>query len=406
MASNPEGSPGGDRPEMLVASLALIFEERTGIIPHARVRQLLTERRCLSLLATPVAWGELSVVEVAIAVNPDGYIVMADADGNTSLGQQIEGFAIALKRGTGALYADFDGVDAEGGEPVEDPRLEDMHAGRSVLLGTFPESEVAAFAGVTKTAWKYFADGDLSVAVHEGYMPEIILSRSVFPAIMLSRTGPRFSMVFWFEGQSRKLHGYPAFGHGWSVAVEPALEAAEGTPAAKATEFLKRQWSQPDTEAIAELREFGVGAEEIRRLGEALTGSGSLEAVKGVLRVFGRPANLADYLAGTPVPESAVDVAPRGFTGSMAAVMAADTREATGWKKFFNVFAWKPSKQLAWGLAEAAFFALVILLTDWNNPWIPRWLLIVIVAGGVVNSVGNSIFGLVRLLRARRAKRS
>ena len=390
---------------MLIASMALIFEERTGIIPHARVRQLLTERRCLSLLAEPVAWGELSVVEVAIAVNPDGYIVMADGDGNTSLGQQIEGFAIALKRGSGALYADFDGVDAEGGEPVEDPRLEDMHAGRSVLLGSFPESEVAAFAGVTRTAWKYFTDGEKGVAVHEGYMPEIMLSRSVFPAIMLSRTGPRFSMVFWFEGQSRKLHGYPAFGHGWSVAVQPVIDAAEGTPAAKATEFLRHQWSEPDTEAIAELQEFGVDAERIGQLGRALTGSGSIEAVKGVLRIFGKPAELADYLADAPVPESAVEVAPRGFTGSMAAVMAADTRGATGWKKFFNVFAWKPSRQLAWGLAEAAFFAVVILITDWNDPWIARWLLVVIVVAGVVNSVGNTIFGLVRLIRARRSKR-
>ena len=403
MASNPEGSRGGGKPETLVASLALIFEEADGSAARERVRLLLAGRRCLSLLAAPVDWGGLSVVEVAMAVNPDGYILLSDDEGGTSFGQQIEGFAIALKRGTGALYADFDGVDAESGDPVEDPRLEDMHAGRSVLLGSFPEAEVAAFAGVTGTAWKYFAEAGTNVAVHEGYMPEILLSRSVFPAIMLSRTGARFSMVFWFEGQSRKLHGNPAFGHGWSVSVEPVLEAAEGSAAARATAFLQRQWTEPDTEAIAELREFGVGAEQIRLLGEALTGSGSLEAVKDVLRVFGKDPALADYLEGAPLPDSAVEVAPRGFTGSMAAVMAADTRGATGWKKFFNVLAWKPAKQLAWGLFEAVVIALLVVLTDWADPWLPFGVLVAIVVVWGIDAPLNIGIGAWRLRRARRA---
>ncbi|MFF5790493.1 hypothetical protein ACFY5D_00425 [Paeniglutamicibacter sp. NPDC012692] len=390
---------------MLIASLALIFEEEDGAVPHARVRDLLAARRSISLLAAPVAWGELSVVEMAIAVNPDGYIVMADEDGNTSLGQQIEGFAIALKRGTGAVHADFDGADAEGGEPIEDPRLEHVRGGRSVLLGSFRESEVAVFAGVTRTAWKYFSTGSSDVAVHEGYMPEIMLSRSALPAIMLSRMGPRFSMVFWFEGQSRKLHGYPGFGHGWSVLVEPVIAAAPGTPAADATAFLQREWAEPDTEAIAELHEFGVSEDQIRQLDQALSGSGSIDAIKRVLQIFGKPPELADYLEQAPVPDSAVAVEPRGFTGSIAAGMAADAREATGIKKFFNPFSWRPQTQLAWGVAEAAFFAMVILLTDWNDTWIARWLLVVIVAGGIVNSVGNLAIGLVRWSRqTRRSK--
>lgn len=403
MASSPEGSPGGGQPQLLIAALALIFDEKTGLVPHARVLDLLTARRSISLLAAPVAWGELSVVELAIAVNPDGFIIMAEEDGTTSFGQQIEGFAIALKRGTGALYADFDGVDAEGGEPIEDPRLGHVSGGRSVLLGSFKESEVTLFAGATKTAWKHFSTEESDVAVHEGYMPEIMLSKSALPAIMLSRMGPRFSMVFWFEGQSRKLHGYPGYGHGWSVAVQPVMPAAPGTPAAAASDFLQHEWDEPDVEAIAELHEFGVSEEKIQLLTQVLSGSGSIDAIKRVLPIFGKPPALADYLGALPIPAGAADVQPQGFTSSVTASMAAEAREATGIKKFFNPFAWRPLTQLVWGIVEAAIFALVIVLTDWNDPWIMRWLLLLIVVGGIVNSVGNFCFGLARLLRRRRS---
>lgn len=385
---------------MLIASLALIFDEATGLVPHHRVRELLRARNVVALLAQPVAWGELSVVEMAIAVSPDGFIIMADELGNTSFGQQIEGFAIALKRGTGALYADFDGSDAESGDPVEDPRLEQMHNGRSVLLGSFKESEVVMFSGVTKTAWKYFSTPDSDIAVHEGYMPEIMLSKSVLPAIMLSQTGPRFSMVFWFAGQGKKLHGYPGFGHGWSVAVEPVSAAIPGTAAGNATDFLQREWAEPDLEAIAELREFGVTKEQLVLLNQAFSGSGSIEAIKRVLPVFGRSPALADYLGQSPVPADAVDVQPHGFRAAFAATLAEEAREASGLKKFFNPFAWRPQTQLVWGLVELAVCAAIIMFTNWNDPWITRWLLLVIVAGGLLNSIGNLCIGAVRLRRA------
>ncbi|MBP2385632.1 hypothetical protein [Paeniglutamicibacter kerguelensis] len=390
---------------MLIASLALIFDEPEGLNAHRRVQDLLSARRSISLLARPVAWGELSVAEMVIAVNPEGFIVMADDDGNTSYGQQIEGFAIALKRGTGALFADFDGVDAEGGEPIEDPRLDHPGGGRSVLLGSFKESEVAMFAGVTKTAWKYFSTEHGDVAIHEGYMPEIMLSKSAVPAIMLSRTGPRFSMVFWFQGQSRKLHGYPGFGHGWSVAAEPVLDVVPGTPAAKAVEFLQREWAEPDLEAIAELREFGVDEEQLAQLNQVLSGSGSLDAVKRVLGIFGKSPELADYLEQAPIPASAVDVEPRGFTGSISASMSAESREATGIRKFLNPFAWRPRLQMLWGVFEGIVAALIITLTNWSDPWMNRWIIILIVVAWSADALANLGLGLRRLLRERRAQR-
>ena len=351
-----------------------------------------------------MSWGELSVIEMVVAVNPEGFIAMADEAGKLSFGQQIEGFAIALKRGTGARWADFEGVDAESGEPIDDAALEHPTGGRSVLLGSFKESEVALFAGATKTAWNYFTTPHGDVAVHEGYMPEIMLSKSVFPAIMLSRLGPRFSMVFWFEGQSRKLHGYPGFGHGWSVAAEPVLEPAAGTDAAEVADFLTREWLAPDTESIAELGQYGISPEVIAELDEALAGSGSVDKLRTVLGIFGRSPSLADYAEEGALPEAARLVQARGLGGTLANSMRAEAREATGWRKFFNVLSWRPLTQMSWGVAEALVAVALVVLTDWEQPWLPYWAVVLIAVLWGIDALTNLVVGGWRMARARRTR--
>ena len=385
--------------------MALIFDEPSGIQAHRRIGDTLRARQSIALLADPVSWGKLSVIEMVLAVNPEGFIVMADESGDIAFGQQIEGFAIALKRGTGARWADFEGVDAESGEPVADEALEHPTGGRSVLLGSFKESEVALFAGATKTAWRHFATEHGDVAVHEGYMPEIMLSRSTFPAIMLSRLGPRFSMVFWFEGQSRKLHGYPGFGHGWSVAAQPVLQSVPGTPAAEVSDFLTREWLAPDLESIAQLAEYGIGQDMITQLDEALAGSGSVEKLRTVLRIFGRAPALADYVEEGALPPAATLVEPRGLGSTIARTMSADAREATGLRKFFNVLAWRPRTQIIWGACEALVAVALVLLTDWQQPWLPFWAVALIAALWGVDALANIGIGAWRLLRAGRLRR-
>ena len=403
MVSNTAEMPGGDQPKMLIASLALIFDQADGTAAHQRITETLTARNAISLLASPVSWGKYAVVEMVLAVNPNGYIIMADADGNTSFGQQIEGFAIALKRGTGATYADFDGADAESGEPLEDPDLEHPSGGRSVLIGSLKESEVLLFAGATKTAWHYLDTAQGPVAVHEGYMPEIMLSKSVFPAVMLSHIGPRYSMVFWFARQSRKLHGFPAFGHGWSVASSPVLAAVPGTPAAEVNDFLVREWLAPDTESIGELSEYGLAPEVIDDLVTAFSGSGSLEKVREVLSILGHDPQLADYLEATELPAVARLIEPQGFSGTIASGMSADARGATGWRKFFNVLAWRPRTQLIWGAIEALIAVALIVLTDWKDPWLSTWMVIVITAFWGIDAISNLGIGLSRIRKASRS---
>ncbi|WP_411732395.1 hypothetical protein [Paeniglutamicibacter sp.] len=403
MASSPQEPAGGGKPEWLIASMALIFDEPSGLQAHLRIQDTLRARQSISLLAEPVSWGKLSVIEMVVAVNPEGFIVMADASGEIAFGQQIEGFAIALKRGTGARYADFDGVDAESGEPVADEGLEHPTGGRSVLLGSFKESEVALFAGATKTAWHHFTTEHGDVAVHEGYMPEIMLSKSTFPAIMLSRLGPRFSMVFWFEGQNRKLHGYPGFGHGWSVAARPVLDAVPGTKAAEVADFLTQEWLAPDLESIAQLSEYGIGQDVITQLNEALSGSGSVDKLRTVLEIFGRSASLADYAEEGDLPESATLVAPRGLGGTIAKSMGADARAATGIRKFFNVLAWRPRTQVIWGVVEALVAVALAVLTDWQQPWLPFWAVALIAGLWGLDALSNIGVGVWRLVRARRS---
>ncbi|EMQ96675.1 hypothetical protein [Paeniglutamicibacter gangotriensis] len=404
MASSPTGDVEGDGPGWLIASMALIFDEPLGLEAHRRILATLRARQSISLLATPVPWGELSVIELVIAVNPEGFIVMADEEGNLSNGQQIEGFAIALKRGTGAKYADLDGVDAESGETITDKALEYPTGGISVLLGSFKESEVALFAGESGTSWSYFTTEHGDVAVHDGYMPEIMVSRSSFPAIMLSRLGPRFSMVFWFQDQNKKLRGHPGFGHGWSVAAEPVLEALPGTPAAEVNDFLTDQWAAPDLDSIAELTQYGISAEIIGALEQALAGSGSVQKLREVLEIFGTDPSQADYVEEGSLPATARPVEQRGLGGAIAHSMRAEAKDATGVRKFFNVIAWRPGSQILWGFLQAVIAVALVVLTDWDQTRLPFWVIVVVAALWGVDALTNLWVGGWRLARARQSR--
>ncbi|MFI8413162.1 hypothetical protein ACIGB6_11890 [Paeniglutamicibacter gangotriensis] len=404
MVSSPTGDIEGEGPPWLVASMALIFDEPLGIEAHRRILATLRARASISLLATPVPWGELSVIELVIAVNPEGFIVMADEAGNISNGQQIEGFAIALKRGTGAKYADLEGVDAESGETITDKALEYPTGGTSVLLGSFKESEVALFAGESRTSWSYFTTEHGHVAVHEGYMPEIMVSRSSFPAVMLSRLGPRFSMVFWFQGQNKKLRGHPGFGHGWSVAAEPVLEALPETPAAEVNEFLTEQWAAPDLESIAELTQYGISTEIISALEQALAGSGSVQKLREVLTIFGTDPSQADYVEEGSLPVTARPVEPRGLGGAIAHSMRGEAKDSTGVRKFFNVVAWRPGSQILWGFLQAVIAVALVVVTDWDQTRLPFWVIVVVAALWGVDALTNLWVGGWRLARARQSR--
>ncbi len=335
------------------------------------------------------------MIEMVLAVNTDGLIVMADEAGKISFGQQIEGFAIALKRGTGARYAEFDDADAETGEPIEDPTLIHPAGGRSVLLGSFNESEVASVASSSKTSWRYFSTDHGDVAVHDGYMPEIMLPKSVFPAIMLCKLGPRYSAAFWFEGQDRKLHGYPGFGHGFSVPVRPVLGAAPGSEAAGVEEFLMREWQAPDTEAIASVSAHGVDLAQITALEAMLAGAGSAEKLRALLGLLGRDPALAGYLEEDSEPESARTIEPQGNGG----------KAATGWRKVFNPLAWRPATQICWGMLEALVALALFTMTAWQQPWVPHWAVVLLGILWSIDALGNLAAGIWRLANRRRGLR-
>lgn len=121
--SSHESPQGGVQSETLVAALTLIFEDTEGLDAEGAVRRVLAEREVISLVSEAVPWNGLVLIEVGIAVDPEGLILLANADGSTRLGQQVEDFALALKLGTGALYADQDDYEVQSGEPIQDERL-------------------------------------------------------------------------------------------------------------------------------------------------------------------------------------------------------------------------------------------------------------------------------------------
>ncbi|MDO5745435.1 MAG: hypothetical protein Q4P23_13325 [Micrococcaceae bacterium] len=394
MASSGSDIEAGEQP-WLVASLALIFDEPAAAPAHQRVSSMLAARRSISLLAEPVSWGHYCVIEMVLAVNASGFIVMADEAGEISFGQQIEGFAIALKRGTGARYAEFDDVDAETGEPIADELLVHPAGGRSVLLGSFTGSEVASFASASKTSWRHFSTGHDDVAVHDGYMPEIMLPKSAFPALMLCKLGPRYAAVFWFAGQDRKLHGYPGFGHGFSVPVRPVLGAAGGSEAAVVEEFLTREWQAPDTGAIAGLSDYGLDPAKITELEAVLAGPGSPEKLGALLGLLDRDPALAGYLDQGSEPESAKTIEPTGTGGTVA----------TGWRKLFNPLAWRPSAQICWGGFEALVALAFFTATAWQQAWVPHWAVVLIGILWGIDALSNLSAGIWRLVRRRRGAR-
>jgi len=400
LASSQLEQQGGDQRETLVASFVLIFEHHDPRAARARTVEVLASRRVLSLVSEPAPWGELAMVEVHIAVNNEGLIHLAGADGDTRLGQQVEDFAVALKLGTRALYVAMDDIEVGSGEPIDDERLDEMPPGRTLLAGDLSESGMVIVAGATKTAWKFFTENHgepTPAAVHQGFLLSAPLSASSFPAVLLSRSGPRFAAAFWFAKQGRKLHGQPAWVHVWPLAAHPALAVDAGTESAQITQFLLQELGQPDREGLAELTGQRVSQEHVRLLEQVTTGVGTLSAATTALEAFGYPSSLASYLDTTPVPPAARDIQPRGLRSTMAAGLLADARAAQGVRKFFDPLSWKPGKQALWGLLEALLMVFLAFETNWEKPWLPGWLLMTLIGIGFFDAAGNMITGARRL---------
>lgn len=405
MASSQLEQQGGDQRETLVASFVLIFEHHDPRGARVRTVEVLASRRVLSLVSEPAPWGELAMVEVHIAVNDEGLIHLAGAEGDTRLGQQVEDFAVALKLGTRALYVAMDDIEVGSGEPIDDERLDEMPPGRTLLAGNLSESGMVIVAGATKTAWKFFTENHgepTPAAVHQGFLLGAPLSASGFPAVLLSRSGPRFAAAFWFAKQGRKLHGQPAWVHVWPLAAQPALAVDAGTESAQIIEFLLQELGQPDREGLSELTGQRVSQEHVQLLEQVTTGVGTLSAATTALKAFGYPSSLASYLDSAPVPAAARDIQPRGLGATLAAGLTTEEEGARGTRKFFSPLSWKPVNQLLLGLLEAVLLAVLIVATRWDEPWLPAWLLITILSIGFSDALGNMYFGVRRWVYACR----
>jgi len=83
--------------------------------------------------------------------------------------------------------------------------------------------------------------------------------------------------------------------------------------------------------------------------------------------------------------------------------MSADAREATGIRKFFNVLAWRPRTQVIWGVVEALVALALVMLTDWQQPWLPFWAVALIAAFWGIDALTNLVVGGWRLWGKRKA---
>lgn len=394
---------GGDQAQTLVAALTLIFEEPNAGQAEAKVRELLAAREVISVVSIPVPWNGLSIIEISIAVNPEGLLFLANAGGSLRLGQQVEDFALALKLGTGALYVDQDDIEVQSGEPIDDPRLEAMPSGRSLVIGALNEPDMGMWASASKTSWQLLPPepGAAAVAVHEGFLVGGVISSSQHPAIMLSRTGARFTASFWFRKQAVKLGGLPAWVHIWPVAASPAFWPAEQSPARRELDWLIANQDSIDEQELDELAGLSVGAQEIVRLKRVLAGTGSLESVERVLEAFGHEPALARYLEDAVLPEGARQIEPVGMAKAVGRAMIAESRKINARPRWYNASSWKPVAQLVLGLAEALVFSLMLAGTNWQEPWMPLWAIVLLLVLGYADAAGNTAFGALRWWRSR-----
>ncbi|MFD1376351.1 hypothetical protein ACFQ4U_08395 [Micrococcus antarcticus] len=405
--SSNQSLQGGDQEHTLVAALTLFFEEPQAQQAEAKVRELLAAREVISLVSVPVPWNGLAMIEASLAVNHEGLLLLAGAAGAIRLGQQVEDFALALKLGTGALYIDQDDAEVQTGEPIEDPRLDAMPPGRTLAIGALNEQDMGLLAAASKTSWQLLPpleSGGAAVAVHEGFLVGGVLAASQHPAIMISRTGARFTASFWFRKQSAKLGGHPAWVHIWPVAASPAFWLQASTPARRVLDWLLANQDSVDGQELDELAGLLVGAEHIERLKQALVGTGSLQSAQRVLETFGHPPVLARYLDDADLPEGARWIEPVSMARAVGRALIAESRTSGARRRWYNTLSWKPAAQLALGLIEALVFSLVLAATHWQQPWAPPWVIVLLLVLGFIDATGNTVLGAVRWFRARRRR--
>ncbi len=396
---------GGDQAHTLVAALTLFFEEPQGQQAEAKVRALLAAREAISLVSVPVPWNGLAIIEASLAVNHEGLLLLANAEGDIRLGQQVEDFALALKLGTGALYIDQDDAEVQTEEPIDDPRLDAMPSGRTLAIGALNEQDMGLLAAASKTSWQLLPPPEsagAAVAVHEGFLVGGVLAASQHPVIMLSRTGARFTASFWFRKQSAKLGGHPAWVHIWPVAASPAFWPPASSAARSELDWLIANQDGVDDQELDELAEQSVGPDDIESLKQALVGTGSLQSVQRVLEAFGHQPALARYLEDAVLPEGARQIEPVSMARAVGRAMFAESRKTSARPRWYNSLSWKPVAQLALGLIEALVFSLVLAATDWQEPWAAPWVIVLLLVLGYVDATGNTALGALRWFRARR----
>ncbi|MHC6176515.1 hypothetical protein [Glutamicibacter endophyticus] len=404
ISSHPDVQ-GGDQPESLVAALTLIFQDTSAQEAEQAVRSVLAQREVIALVSRPVPWNGLVIVEVGIAVNAEGLILLTTAEGNVRLGQQVEDFALALKLGTGALYVDQDDLEAQSGEPIADPRLEATPSGRTVLTGKLNEADMLILASATKATWHLLESGESegsALAVCDEFMPDDGPGADQYPAIMFSRSGARYVASFWFSKQSKKLLGAPAWVHIWPVMASAAIQPEPGTEALRELQALESHYVSVDVEGLEELSGVGVTSEHIEVLKRVLPGFGSQQAVEQVLAGFGYRSEAAELLEQSGAPTGSVAIQSVGFAKALGRATATEMRKSSATPSFFNTMSWRPGLQLLWGLLEAAIFTFVLVGIDWQQLWLPAWLLITILVLGYLDALTNVVIAVVRGVRRRR----
>ncbi|GAA4364984.1 hypothetical protein [Paeniglutamicibacter cryotolerans] len=408
MASNPvpPADPRTEQvPGQLSAELIFIFEAEPATAT-ALLRGALSARGVLALLAAPAVLDGPCAVEVQIPVTDTGLILICDGTGDLLPGQQVEDFAIALKRSTGALHVDFDGADVESGEPISDERLETLIGGRSLLIGDFSAAELALADGSTGDTWSCFEQDGKSIAVTGRFLAADVFfeTRRTSKVMMLSRCGDSYALAHWVREGRRGALGDARVAQFWPVAMTRVAEPPAGSAAADCYALVDTQRITLDPQELEEFGSIEPLAPLLPAYTDALAGIGSMEAMRAVLIANGLDPALAGLLEADEPPAEARTVPAIGYGHPLAEAYIQSQAMASGVGRIWAPGGWPVAVQLLWGLFEALLAFSWFFPAEGPDALFPRWVDFAVGVLWSADAVHNLVAGSWRAVRRVRAR--
>lgn len=408
MASNTPtpAAPGTEPvPGQLTAELIFIFEDDPAQAT-ARLRDVLNARGVLALLAAPALLDGPCAIEVQIPVTETGLILLADATGEVSFGQQFEDFAIALKRGTRAVHVDFDGADVESGAPINDERMETLMGGRSLLIGDFTRAELALADGSSGDTWEFFERDGQHLALTGRFLAADVFfeTRRTSRVMLISRCGDSYALAHWVRDGKRAPLGDARIAQFWPAEMTRVQPVPAGSAAEGIYERIDTQRVTIDPEELEELGQIDQLAPLIPAYTQALAGIGSLEAIRAVLRANGLDPALADYLDDAQPPATASSVPAVGYGNWLGETYIQSQATTTGPGRIWAPGGWPVAAQLCWALFEALLAALFFFGERPDDAVLPAWTDVVAGVLWGADAVHNLVAGSWRAVRRIRAR--